>query len=96
MSYLIFIKISYSNKCQGILNGKVSLYHEPPVDYGISCMTTDNFVFICKTDQSKLVKQEVNSTVILLPLVFPEDAVACSSRGSKLKQIICLIPLESV
>ncbi len=29
------------------------------------------FVFICKTDSSKPVKQEVNSTVILLPLVFP-------------------------
>ncbi len=29
------------------------------------------FVFICKTDKSKLVKQEVNGTVILPPLVFP-------------------------
>ncbi len=29
------------------------------------------FVFICKTDQSKPVKQEVNGTVILPPLVFP-------------------------
>jgi hypothetical protein len=29
------------------------------------------FVFICKTDYSKLVKQEVNGTVILSPLVFP-------------------------
>ncbi len=29
------------------------------------------FVFICKTDQSKPVKQEVNSTVILPPIVFP-------------------------
>ncbi len=29
------------------------------------------FVFTCKTDQSKPVKQEVNSTVILPPLVFP-------------------------
>jgi hypothetical protein len=27
--------------------------------------------FICKTDQSKPVKQEVNGTVILSPLVFP-------------------------
>jgi len=31
------------------------------------------FVFICKTDQSKPVKQEVNSTVILPPLVFPGE-----------------------
>ncbi len=29
------------------------------------------FVFICKTDKSKPVKQEVNGTVILPPLVFP-------------------------
>jgi len=29
------------------------------------------FVFICKTDYSKPVKQEVNSTEILPPLVFP-------------------------
>jgi hypothetical protein len=34
-------------------------------------MTTDFFVFICKTDLSKPVKQEVNSTVRLPPLVFP-------------------------
>jgi hypothetical protein len=32
------------------------------------------FVFIFKTDESKPVKQEVNSTVILSPLVFPADA----------------------
>jgi hypothetical protein len=35
---------------------------------GISCMTTDIF---CKTDQSKSVKQELNRTVLLPPLVFP-------------------------
>ncbi len=29
------------------------------------------FVFICKTDSSKPVKQEVNGTLILPPLVFP-------------------------
>ncbi len=29
------------------------------------------FIFICKTGWSKLVKQEVNGTVILPPLVFP-------------------------
>ena len=34
-------------------------------------MTTDNFCFVCKTDYSKPVKREVNSTVILPPLVFP-------------------------
>jgi hypothetical protein len=31
------------------------------------------FVFICETDYSKPVKQEVNSTVILSPLVFPDS-----------------------
>ncbi len=38
---------------------------------GISCMTTD--IFFCKTDLSKPVKQEVNGTVILPPLVFPSE-----------------------
>jgi hypothetical protein len=36
-------------------------------------MTTDIFfAFICKTDYSKPVKQEVNGTVILPPLVVPD------------------------
>ncbi len=39
--------------------------------FRIGCMTTDNFCFICKTDKSKKVKQEVNGTVILSTLVFP-------------------------
>ncbi len=34
------------------------------------------FVFICKTDKSKPVKQEVSGTVILLPLVFPGQTLA--------------------
>jgi len=33
------------------------------------------FVFICKTDYSKPVKQEVNGTVILPPLVFPAGTI---------------------
>jgi hypothetical protein len=33
------------------------------------------FVFICKTDSSKPVRQEVNGTVILPSLVFPERAL---------------------
>jgi hypothetical protein len=32
-------------------------------------------VFICKTDQSKPVKQEVNGAVILPPLVFPDQGM---------------------
>ncbi len=38
------------------------------------------FVFMSKTDLSKPVKQEVNSTVILPPLVFP-----ASAKGQKLE-----------
>ncbi len=33
------------------------------------------FIFICKTGQSKPVKQEVNSTVTLPPLVFPVSSI---------------------
>jgi len=38
-------------------------------------MTTEIFVFICKTDYSKPVEQEVNGTVILPPLVFPDQVL---------------------
>jgi hypothetical protein len=38
------------------------------------------FVFICKTDYSKSVKQEVNHTVILPPLVFPGLYNVCDAR----------------
>jgi hypothetical protein len=34
------------------------------------------FAVICKTDYSKPVKQEVNGTVILPPLVFPDVSVS--------------------
>ncbi len=34
------------------------------------------FVFICKTDKSTPVQQEVNGTVILPPLVFPGLSLA--------------------
>jgi hypothetical protein len=36
------------------------------------------FVFICKTDQSKPVKQEVNSTVMLPHLVYPAVTFDCN------------------
>ncbi len=44
------------------------------------------FVFICKTDKSKPIKQEVNSTVILPPLVFPgiELLDSCCSAGQRI------------
>ncbi len=41
------------------------------------------FVLICKTDYSKPVKQEVNCTVILPPLVFPgsgHNQCRCAGR----------------
>ena len=58
---------------QGMLKGKYHCTVDLLFDWlGMSCMTTDNFfVFICKTDQCKQVKQEVNGTVILPLLVFP-------------------------
>jgi hypothetical protein len=40
--------------------------------FGITCMSTDIFVFICKTDYSKPVKLEGNSRMTLSPLVFPD------------------------
>ncbi len=38
---------------------------------GISCMTTDNFCFYSQNRLIQTVKQEVNGTVKLPPLVFP-------------------------
>ena len=67
--YRDWLTLPYLN--QGMQKGK---YH-CTVDlfdwFGICSMTTDNFCFICKTDYSKPVKQEVDGTVILPPLVFP-------------------------
>jgi hypothetical protein len=57
----------------------------------ISCVTTDNFVFICKTDSSKPVKQEVNGTVILPPLVFPDPAVTNSTNREKIFRQFCVV-----
>ncbi len=45
-------------------------------------MTTTIFVFICKTDSSKPVKQEFNGTVILPPLVFPGSTVSDEEKKS--------------
>ncbi len=39
--------------------------------FGISCWPLTIIVSICKIDYSKPVKQEVNGTVLLRPLVFP-------------------------
>ncbi len=58
---------------QGILKGEVSLYHWPPVWLvwiSLFCKWKTKFVSRHTAD-SKSVKQEVNGTVILPPLVFP-------------------------
>ncbi len=39
------------------------------------------FVFICKTDLSKPVKQEINGTMILPPLVFPAIFINYTPRA---------------
>ncbi len=59
---------------QGILKGEVSLYHWPPVWLvwiSLFCLQIKTKIVSCHTADSKLVKQEVNGTVILPPLVFP-------------------------
>jgi len=53
---------------QGILKGEVSLYHSPPVRLQIKTK-----IFGSHMADSKPVKQEVNGTVILPPLVFPDS-----------------------
>jgi hypothetical protein len=57
----------------GIIKGEVSLYHWPPV--WLVCITLflqiKTKIVSSHTADCKPVKQEVNSTVILPPLVFP-------------------------
>ncbi len=60
---MFYIVVDYRR--QGILKEGVS--------FGISCMTTDNFCFYL---HDKPVKQEVNGTVILSPLLFPAEGIA--------------------
>jgi hypothetical protein len=49
-----------------------------------------SFVLICKTDYSKQVKPEVNGTVILPPLVFPETTLIAFALLGKLFSNQCL------
>jgi len=58
---------------QGILKGEVSLYMLTSCLTGLneSVLKIKTKIFSRHTDDSKPVKQEVNGTVILLPLVFP-------------------------
>jgi hypothetical protein len=57
---------------QGILKGEVSLYIDLLFDLlGLACFANKNKIVSCHTADSKAVKQEVNCTVILPPLVLP-------------------------
>ncbi len=51
------------------------------------------FVFICKTDQSKSLKQEVNTTVILPPLVFPAQTLDSAVKAYQGKHSSLLVTL---
>jgi len=55
----------------GNLKGEVSLLTSCLTGLESAVWQLTIFVFICKTDYFKPVKQEVNSTVILPLLVFP-------------------------
>ncbi len=58
--------------------------------FGVSCITTI-FVFIFKTDESKLEKQEVNSIVILPPLVFPGICIyVCVCVCERERECVCV------
>ncbi len=62
---------------QGILKGEVSLYHWPPV-WLVWNRLYDNWQFLFLfAEKTKPVKQEVKSTVIPSPLVFPGSAYLC-------------------
>ncbi len=67
---------------QGILKGEVSMYHWPPVWLvWISLIKTN---IVCShTADSKPVKQGVNRTVTLPPLVFTDLYMSCTSRAVK-------------
>jgi hypothetical protein len=58
--------------------------------FGIGCMTTDNFCFylqnrIIQTSQTG--EQEVNGTVILPPLVFPDFSLNLSAALLNLSKV---------
>jgi hypothetical protein len=42
-----------------------------PLTSGLSCFENKNIMVSCHTADPKLVKQDINCTVILSPLVFP-------------------------
>ncbi len=59
------------------------------LDWSVLQMKTK--IVSCHTADSKLVKQEVNGTVILPPLVFPGDYVSsCESGGVWMRERMCV------
>ena len=57
---------------QGIIRGKYHCTIDLLFDwFGLVCFANKNKNFSCHTADSETVKQEVNGTVILPPLVFP-------------------------
>jgi hypothetical protein len=67
---------------QGILKGEYHCTIDLLFDwFGISYMTTDNFCFYLQYRLSRPVKQEVNSTGILPPFVFPGSTNFAFQRG---------------
>jgi hypothetical protein len=59
---------------QGIIKGKYQCTVDLLFDwFGLVCFEIKTKIVNCYTADSKPVKQEVNGTVILPPLVFPGD-----------------------
>ena len=80
-SYGLYI-IKELDKEQGILKGEVLLYCWPPVGLVLISLVLQikTKIVSCHTADSKPVLQEVNCTMILLPLVFPAATIqgACT------------------
>jgi hypothetical protein len=78
---------------QGIVKGEVSLYYT--VDllfdwFGLVCFAKKQKFVSCHAADSKPVKQEVNGTVILPPLVFPAVIVALITGVKKFIVMVAL------
>jgi hypothetical protein len=73
ITVLALVTLGGVTQIQGILKGEVSMYCRPPVLLVClykSVMQIKTNIVSCQTADSKPVKQEVNGTVILPPLVF--------------------------
>ncbi len=57
-------------------------------EFGLVCFANKTKIVSCHTADSKLVKEEVNSTVILPPLVFPEQSSPNSLVVEMFKEVV--------